>query len=162
MSPAPWSVPKGLRPRTIPDAPRLVSAYDALRSLSELDIEAVPPRVLADEVLVLFSFIDRLHALALERLARVDAHGVAAHESGTNTASWLRHHSGLPSGTASDLVRTARSLRSTLPGVAQALRDGEITVQHTRTIARTARLVDERTPDAARGEAVAHVEAVML
>jgi hypothetical protein len=162
MSPAPWSVPKGLRPRAVPDAPRLMSTDHALRSLTELDIEAVPPRVLADEVLVLFTFIDRLHALALERLARVDAHGVATHESGTTTASWLRHHSGLPSGTASDLVRTARCLRSTLPSAAQALRDGEITVQHTRTIARTARLVEERTPESARGEAVAHVETVML
>ena len=162
MSPAPWSVPKGLRPRIVPKVPRLMATEHAVRSLNDLDIEAVPPRALADEVIVLFSFIDRLHALALERLARVDAHGVAAHESGTSTASWLRHHSGLPSGTASDLVRTARCLRSTLPGVAQSLRDGEITVQHTRTIARTARLVEERTPDASRGEAVAHVEAVML
>ena len=78
--------------RSVPDAPRLVSAQDTLRALNDLDIDGVPPRVLADEVIVLFTFIDRLHALALERLALVDAHGVAAHESGTSTASWLRRY----------------------------------------------------------------------
>lgn len=161
-APAPWSVPQGLRARTVPAAPRLAMAIGALEALASLDVDTTAPRVLADEVVALFSLIDRLHGLALERLARVDAHGVAAHDAGTNTASWLRHRTGVPSGTASDLVRTARSLRSTLTTTAQALRDGEITVQHARTTARTTRLVEERTPEPERAAAVDAVERVLL
>jgi hypothetical protein len=127
-----------------------------------MDVDDTPPRVLADEVLALFRCIDQLHGLAMHRLAKVDAHGVAQHDAGTSTASWLRHHAGLPSGTSSDLVRTARSLASSLPAVDAALGSGEITVQHARTIARTARLVEARTPEADQGSAVANVEKVML
>jgi hypothetical protein len=133
-----------------------------VRQIGDLDVDQASPRLLADEVLVLFTLIDSLHAFALDRLARVDAHGVAALESGTSTSSWLRHRTGLASGTASDLVRTARALRSTLPETAQALRLGEITVQHARTIGRTVRLVEERTAEESRGSAVATVETVML
>jgi hypothetical protein len=137
----------------------LARAIDELRGLA---IDHAPPRVLADEVIALFRCIDRLHAEALRRLSRVDAHGVAQHEAGTSTASWLRHHTGLPSGTSSDLVRTARDLSSALPSAAVALAEGEITLQHARTIARTARLVEARTDSEGRQQAVAEVEAVMV
>jgi hypothetical protein len=113
-------------------------------------------------VIGLFRVIDQLHALALGRLARVDAHGVAPAQWGTSTASWLRHHAGLPSGTSSDMVSTARELHTHLPDTAQALRRGEVTVQHARTIARTARLVQARTGDTAHEAAAAEVEQVML
>ena len=161
-TPAPWSVPHGLRPRVCPDAPRLAPLGAAIEAAAALDVDTAAPRLLADEVIALLAFVDRLHAVVLQRLARVDAHGVAERESGTSTASWLRHHSGLASGTASDLVRTSRTIRNDLPATGEALARGEITVQHARTISRTARMVDEQTPEPARGEAVQRVEEVML
>jgi Zn finger protein HypA/HybF involved in hydrogenase expression len=82
--------------------------------------------------------------------------------AGTSTASGLRHRTRLPSGPTSDLVRTARALGAVLPASETALGSGEITVQHARTIARTARLVEARTDQAKRSEAVAQVERVML
>jgi hypothetical protein len=100
--------------------------------------------------------------MALARLARVDANGVAALEVGVSTASWLRHHTGLPSGQASDLVRTARELRARLAATDRALESGEITVYHARTIARTARLVQDQVRPEEEGAAVAEVEKVML
>lgn len=154
--------PHGLRPRKEPPAPRLAALASAVGDASALDVAATPPRLLADEVVALFAVINRLHAMALARLARVDANGVAAQEAGSSTASWLRHHTGLPSGQSSDLVRTARELRSCLPDTGVALERGEITVQHARTIARTARLVQDRVPPEDEGAAVAEVETVML
>ncbi|MFL6069794.1 MAG: DUF222 domain-containing protein [Actinomycetes bacterium] len=161
-SPSPWPIPPGLRPRHKPEAPRLGALAEAIDALRELDVDGTPPRLLADEVVALFRAIDQLHGLALRRLAKVDTHGVAQRDAGTSTASWLRHHTGLPSGTSSDLVRTARDLASTLAAAQAALGDGEITVKHAQTIARTARLVEARTAEPEQGAAVAKVEEVML
>lgn len=154
--------PHGLRPRTEPLAPRLSTLAGAIAVAQELETATAPARLLADEVVVLFAAINRLHSMALTRLARVDAKGVSAIENGSSTASWLRHHTGLPSGQASELVRTARELRSSLADTGTALERGEITVQHARTIARTARLVQDRVRPEEEGAAVAEVEAVML
>lgn len=157
-----WSVPTGLRPRRVPSAPRLAPLFEALVAVADLDIESTSPRLLADETLALFHLVDRLHGLALVRLSRVDRHGVAPREMGTSTASWLRHHTGLASGTASDLVRTGRALHAALPATGSALQSGAITVQHARTIARTARQVEDSTLPEHAGTAVEHVERVML
>jgi hypothetical protein len=168
MAPSLPPRPHGLRPRTLPAAPRLDGLVAAVDTVRALELGTAPPRQLADEVVVLFSVVSRLHAMALARLASVDAHGVAALESGSSTASWLRHHTGLPSGQASDLVRASRTLRSSLPATESALQDGEITVHHARTIARTARLVEDQLGSSAADSAyaadavVADVERVML
>ena len=160
--PVPWAAPAGLRPRPAATAPRLEPLRQALTALDSVDVENTPPSLLADEVVAIFRCVDQLHSLALQRLARVDAHGLAAHAFGSSTASWLRHHTGLASGAASDLVRTARDLRDLLPETARALGAGEVTVQHARTIARTARLVQDRSDDSDAGAAVADVEHVMV
>ena len=154
--------PHGLRARTQPTTPRLASLLEAVDAALALETETAPPRLLADEVVALFAAVNRIHAMALTRLARVDANGVAALESGSSTASWLRHHTGLPSGQASDLVRTARELRASLTATESALENGEITVHHARTIARTARLVQDQVRPESAGAAVAEVEKVML
>ena len=156
------SGPGGLRPRAAVEAPRLTALIAAIESARSIDTEGAPPRLLADEVVALLRIANQLHAMALVRLARVDAHGVAARESGGSTATWLRHHTGLPSGQAADLVRTARTMRSSLPATREALADGTITVHHARTIARTARSVDAAVSPADQGAAVAEVESVML
>lgn len=154
--------PQGLRPRSTPSAPRLEALLSAVEQAQELDTETAQPRMLADEVVVLFSIVNRIHAMALVRLARVDANGVAALESGSSTSSWLRHRTGLPSGQSSDLVSTARVLRSSLAETEGALERGEITVHHARTIARTARVVQDQVPDAEQGAAIAELESTML
>ena len=114
MTRTPPPASAGSAPAYAAGAPRLDGLVER-STASALELDTTPPRQLADEVVVLFAVVNRLHAMALARLARVDAHGVAALESGSSTASWLRHHTGLPSGQASDLVRTARSLRSSFP-----------------------------------------------
>lgn len=162
MAPPLPTSPTGLRPRSLPVAHRLAGLVAAVDAAQTLPSSTTPPRRLADEVVVLFAMVSRLHAMALARLARVDAHGVAALESGSSTASWLRHRTGLPSGQASDLVRTARTLHSSLPSTETALREGEITVHHARTIARTARLVEDQLGASAGEGGIADVERVML
>lgn len=159
---APWQAPLGLRPRRAQHAPRLLPLEQAVTAVLDLDVDATPPRQLADEVVALFRQADRLTAAALARLARVDAHGVAAAESGTTTASWLRHHAGLASGASADLVRTARALHDRLPATRDALRSGDVTTQHARTICRTAQLVQSRTRPDVADDAVASVEDVLL
>jgi hypothetical protein len=159
---APWQAPQGLRPRRPHLAPRLDPLEQAVTAVLDLDVDSTPPRQLADEVVALFRQVDRLTAAALDRLARVDAHGVAASESGTTTASWLRHHTGLPSGASSDLVRAARVVRERLPATRQALRSGEVTAQHARTICRTVHLVDTHSRPEVAAQAAAAVEDVLL
>lgn len=159
---APWQPPPGLRPRRRVGAPRLEPLVTAVDDVLDLEVDPVPPRQLADEALALFRQVDRLTAAALTRLVQVDVHGVAALESGTSTASWLRHHAGLSSGAASDLVRTARALRDRLPATAEALRAGEVTTQHARTIARTTHLVETRTRPEVALDASADAEDVLL
>ena len=154
--------PLGLRPRAGVEAPRLSPLASAVDAAQALDTERASPRQLADEVISLFIVINRLHSMALTRLGRVDAHGVAARDFGSSTAAWLRHHTGLPSGQASDLVRTARSLQSTLPATRQALASGEVTIHHARTIARTARTVGDAVQPDDRAETIAQVESVMV
>jgi len=154
--------PLGLRPRAGVEAPRLSPLASAVDAAKALDTERASPRQLADEVISLFIVINRLHSMALTRLGRVDAHGVAARDFGSSTAAWLRHHTGLPSGQASDLVRTARSLQSTLPATRQALASGEVTIHHARTIARTARTVGDAVQPDDRAETIAQVESVMV
>ena len=154
--------PLGLRPRPPVEAPRLSSLTQAVDAAQRLDDDSVPPRQLADEVICLFIVINRLHSMVLTRLGRVDAHGVSSREYGSSTGSWLRHHTGLPSGQAADLVRTARSLRSSLPDTEAALASGEVTVHHARTIARTARSIEDAVPPNEQVKTVADVEAVML
>ena len=161
IQPVPAS-PIGLRPRAVVEAPRLSALTSAVAAVQAIDTDLTPPRQLADEVIALFMAINRLHSLALTRLSRVDANGVAAHEFGSSTAAWLRHHTGLPSGQASDLVRTARTLQSSLPATQGALASGEVTVHHARTIARTVRAVEDAVSPENQAEAVAQVESVML
>ncbi len=154
--------PLGLRPRAVVEAPRLSPLASAVATAQALDTELAPSRLLADEVISLFIAISRLHSMALTRLARVDANGVAPRDFGNSTAAWLRHHTGLPSGQAADLVRTAQSLQSTLPATRQALANGEVTIHHARTIARTARTVGDSAPPDEQAETVGNVESVML
>jgi hypothetical protein len=146
----------------VPAAPRLAPLLAAIDRVADLDIASTSPRLLADETLLLLRLADRLGGLALARLATVDRHGVAPREAGTSTASWLRHHAGIASGAASDLVRTGRALNDVLPATGAALQSGSITVQHARTIARTARLVEERTHPDHQADAVAEAECVLL
>jgi hypothetical protein len=121
-----------------------------------------PAAVLSDEILVLQRQINRLSAAMLERVAAFDALGGAQLIAGATTSSWLRHRAGLPAGQSSDLVRTARSLRDELPRTQEALRAGDVTTQHARTIVHAVHQVTDNVTTEEVAEATAEVERVML
>lgn len=158
----PLSAPHGLAPRPRAEAPRLrglAAAVDGVLAESGSDL---PTTSLADELIGLHREINRLHAVFLERVSAFDAVGGAEELVGTSARSWLRHRVGLPASTASDLVRTARSLRDHLPATREALISGELTTQHARTIANTVRQAADHVSTEHVTEVSQEVEQVML
>ena len=136
---APWQPPPGLRPApTPPRSPARPARAGRSTAVLDLDVDTTPPRQLADEVVELFRQVDRLHGggpgpagpgrRARRRRLRVRD---ARPRPGCGTTPVCRPAA------ASDLVRTARVVRERLPATREALRSGEVTVQHARTICRT-------------------------
>lgn len=159
--------PRGLVPRAAPPAGALAALVANVDTLLAVEAAPVPPpatsiRTMADEIGVIQRQIDRLGAALLQRLAEFDAVGGADQLAGTSTVAWLRHRTGIASGQASDLVRTARMVRDELPATRIALRNGDITTQHARTVAATVRSVADGLPPERRAELVPQVEQVML
>jgi hypothetical protein len=152
--------PPGLHQRPFPNAPRLGSLLQAIDQLMELPPESpVPAAALGDEILVLQRQINRLHALILDRLALFDAQDGAHQVAGATTSSWLRHRGGLAVGQTSDLVRTARHLRQ-LPATQKALRAGDLTAQHVRTISHTVSRTSDHVVTEHHAAVAAEVERV--
>lgn len=158
----PISAPAGLSPRPSPDAPRLRPLSTSIDSLLQQVGAALPVGALGDEIVGLHREINRLHAVLFERVAAFDSVGGAHELVGTATRSWLRHRTGLPATTASDIVRTARSIRDDLPDTRGAMVRGDLTVQHARTIAQTVRRAAERVSPKNSNEVSQEVERVML
>lgn len=158
----PLSAPNGLAPRPRCEAPRLRRLTASVDVVLAESGTALPTTLLADELMGLHREINRLHAAFLERVAAFDAVGGAEELVGTSTRSWLRHRVGLPASTASDLVRTARSLRDDLPATREALISGELTTQHARTIANTVRQAADHVSAEHVAQVSQEVEQVML
>ena len=77
-------------------------------------------------------------AARLALLAELDARDVPWRAVGLRTAGWLAHRHGLPRNEAHRLVRTARTCRRSLGAVADAVRDGRITIHHAEFLTRIA------------------------
>ena len=157
----PLRPPPGLQPRPVPVAPSLHGLVGAVDQVVDAALSN-NSAVLGDEILVVQRQINRLTGALLDRVAAFDAVDGAHEVSGATTASWLRHRTGLPAGQSSDLVRTSRVLRDELPDTHAALRRGELTGQHARTVARTVRKVTDNVRTEHVGSVRAEVEKVML
>lgn len=109
----------------------LVSAID---ELAADDLDTVGPRAVAGELPDLWRQLQRLEAELERRLAVVDRAGVWAEDGSISIRAWLRRHTHMAAGEASDRVRTARRLDA-MPKTAAAFADGEIGYRHARVIA---------------------------
>lgn len=158
----PICAPAGLVARPAPDPARLRSLTTRIDELLQQTGQELPIPALGDEIVGLHREINRLHALLYERVAAFDAVGGAHELVGTSTRSWLRHRTGLPASTASDIVRTARSLRDELPSTREAMNRGDLTSQHARTIAQTVRRAADNVTTEHATEVAQQVERVML
>jgi Domain of unknown function (DUF222)/HNH endonuclease len=131
---------------------------DDLDLLAVQDPAGLPDAALADHVLVLRRFLDRLDGLWLQALATADARGAAGAEDGVqaaSTAGWLRTRLRLSATSAHTKVRTARALfRGPLPHTARALLNGEVSPDHATVLAQGT----QHLP----GQAVAKAEPVLV
>ena len=104
----------------------------------------VPRRELAcsyrEDLIELRALGDRVEDLYLERLAAFESAGEYAVDGSLSSASWLRRHLGSSPARAKSDVGTARSLHNGgphgAPGTAAALRDGTLSLESARVIAR--------------------------
>jgi Domain of unknown function (DUF222)/HNH endonuclease len=154
-------IPPGLQPRPDPRAPRLDDLVAAVNRVLELPDPVFGAHGVGDEILVLQRQINRLHSTLLDRVAAFDTMDGAHEVAGATTSSWLRHRAGHAAGASSDLVRTARSLRE-LPRAHQALKSGELTLQHTRTLSRTVHHAADHVTGNDRASVAHEVERVMV
>lgn len=154
-------IPPGLQPRPSPRAPRL---DELVRQVDHVLEQPAPPfgaPGIGDEILVLQRQLNRLHGVLLDRVGAFDAIDGAHELAGATTSSWLRHRAGLAAGAASELARTARNLRN-LPMTRDCTAAGDLTPQHTRTIARTVHHAADLVSEEHRAATAAEVERVML
>jgi hypothetical protein len=115
---------------------RLGSLPAAVDELATEDLDRLTDAALAEDIVALRRWLDRLEGQWLRRVAA----GVG----------WLRQRLRLGAGAARETVHTARALfRGPLTGTAQALASGVISPTHARVLAQTARHV----PDLVTAEA---------
>lgn len=106
-----------------------------LRALAEEDPETLPADDLRARVLELADAITFLQGQLTRAVAVFDARGLSVDDGCRSTRSWLRNFAGLSESVAGDHVRAARTLRQ-LPALAQANREGRLTTDHVRHVAR--------------------------
>ncbi len=106
-----------------------------LRALAEEDPETLRADGLRARVLELADAITFLQGQLIRAVAVFDARGLSTDDGCRSTRSWLRHFAGLSESVAGDHVRAARVLRQ-LPGLAEANREGRLSTDHVRHVAR--------------------------
>lgn len=115
---------------------RLSDATTALRQLLTAPVVEMPPSRAMDEVVALRGIADLVEAAIADRVAVIHGRGDAAGRGAVSTQAWLRAEGRMPRAEAGRTVATAVGLRE-LPGVRDALADGQIGSAHARVLART-------------------------
>jgi hypothetical protein len=107
----------------------------AAQALVAVDTTAATDTELMSTVLGIEAARRLLDAAQCAALAELDARGSTDLAEGMRTDRWLAHHAELPASVASARVKVGRSLRSTLPDVAEQLAEGRIGFEHARVLA---------------------------
>jgi hypothetical protein len=92
---------------------QLGSLPAAVDALATEDLDRLTDAALAEDVVALRRWLDRLEGQWLRRLAAVDARGAAGADQGASapsTVGWLRQRLRLGAGAARETVHTARAL----------------------------------------------------
>lgn len=106
----------------------------AVDELAAVDAAGLSDAALVEDVVEIDRQINRLTAVKLGRLERLDRRGAMTAEFGS-TAAWHRAVGRLSPVVAGREVHLARDLADALPATAAALGDGEISAEHARVIA---------------------------
>jgi hypothetical protein len=109
----------------------------ALAELTRLDPAALDPAGLMAAVTEVSVFISQAQGQLARLAGALDAGGGSAEAGCASTAAFLRGHCGVTAGHASELVTTARALR-TLPATESALNAGDISFDKACIISRAA------------------------
>ena len=114
----------------------LSDATTAVRQLVTAPVAELPPSLAMDEVVALRGLADLVEAAIADRVEVIHGRGDAAGRGAVSTQAWLRAEGRMPRAEAGRTVATAVGLRE-LPGVRDALADGQIGSAHARVLART-------------------------
>ena len=117
---------------------------EAIEAFLAVDQGALPDAALGSRIAELEELIRRAQAVQAEAVRLFDVRDVADGEGAASTACWLRDRLGAADRDARRLVGLARSL-DRLPVMAAAIRTGEVTVAHARTLAAQTRHLDPGT-----------------
>lgn len=110
---------------------------------------------LLDEVTEIVALRAQVDGLLLDAVGEVEARGLPRSRGCSSTRAWLRSAHRIAGYEAARLVRTARSLRTGLPGVAAALGSGAVSLAQAEVIATAIADLPAETPVACRPEAEA-------
>src|SRR5581483_5126720 len=129
----------------------------AIDAALDADLGGLTDAELMERVVAAERAINRLQAMKLAALEKVDRHGAVLAEHQT-TATWLRSVTGCTPAGASRQVHLARDLADVMPAMASALAAGDVTVEHAQIAAglrktsrdSVVRDTDEQVAEAAR------------
>lgn len=132
------------------------------------DVDAASDAELLDAAVALQAQLDRLAAVQLAVIERIDARRAYESDAAVTTASWLRGRTRIDHGDAKRRCDAARRLRE-LPLLRQALRDGAVRMGHVVAVTHRAmpwrmeavQAVERALVDLARAAAPADVRAAM-
>lgn len=134
-----------------------------LAALNGIDLHALSSPVLMDAVGQVENLRRQIEALGAKVLTAAQTDGAWATTGARTFTAWYRNTTGRHHVTATAQVRLARLLRQDLPLTAQALADGQISIDHVSALTRHAvnsptRLTQLRDPDLGEAFLLAHAK----
>ncbi len=109
----------------------------AYELLAERDIHAMSGHEAAEFAVAMGRFRDLADAARLEALVVVQESGVWGLDGSRSAAAWLSRVERSSRAAAGSDLKLARMLAGHLPATAEALRSGDLPVEHARAISRT-------------------------
>lgn len=119
-------------------ATALAAVEEAMSALKDVDVHGEPAEVLTAAMAILERIDAKVSAVRARVVAQVEADGVWSLGGSRSMQGWVRTSTGRFATEASSLVRASRGLRDHLPGAAEALAQGEITMDHVQALVRHA------------------------
>src|SRR5688500_1740498 len=119
----------------------LERTVEVVDSMLSADVSALPDQVLRDEAIAIGVQIRRLEAARAARVREIELRSAHVDEAAGTVASWLQARSNLSRHAALEIRQLGRSVER-LPVMGEALRAGDVTVEHVQILATATKRLD--------------------